>query len=222
VHVAVARVHVQCDEHPGAQGLALDLDAARHHRRIRVAAEDLLERRLELRLPRAGYRAILQRRKRGVDAMAKVLPPRANARDELAGVVDLRGELLGRRARVVARSPRGQELRSAHERCERVGKLELVRERKLDVELLDAVAVVTEPLERDDDVLVDLERVRVPGDRRGARAIQPELLARFRGNRDEPFRTARVGDTDHFRRGLGDGASSSPTMSPRSTIFGRP
>ena len=49
MHVAVAGVHVQSDEHPAAQVLALDFDAARHDRRERVTAEDVLERSLSTR-----------------------------------------------------------------------------------------------------------------------------------------------------------------------------
>ena len=79
MHVAVAGVHVQRDEHPAAQVLALDFDAARHDRRERVAAEDFLERRLQLGLPRRDRRTVLQRRERRIDPEAKD-PASARAR----------------------------------------------------------------------------------------------------------------------------------------------
>ena len=202
MHVAVAGVHVERDEHPAAQVLALDLDAARHHRRERVAAEDFLERSLELGLPRRDRRAVLQRGKRRIDTEIEILPPRAHGGDLHASFIHLRRNFLRRWPGVVVRAPRLQELRPGDERVQRIAQLDLVRERALDVDPLDAIGVIAEALERNDDVLVDLERVRVPGDRRGARAILPEFLARLGRHRDEALAAAGIGDPDHFRSGL--------------------
>src|SRR5688572_7606913 len=61
---------------------------------------------------------------------------------------------------------------------ERGDQLELVRGGVLDVDALHAVGVFAELLERNDDVLVDLEGVGMARDRGGARAVLPEALAR--------------------------------------------
>ena len=111
----------------------------------------------------------------------------------------------GGRARVVVGAPQRCHGRSGEQRAERVAEGELVGDRQLDVDPLDAVGVIAETGERNDDVLVDLERVRVARDRRGARAVEPEFLPRVGGNSDEAFGAAGVGDADHFRGGFGDG-----------------
>ena len=99
----------------------------------------------------------------------------------------------------------------------------LLRERQLDVDALDAVGVVAEARQRDDDVLVDLERVGVLGDRRGARAVEPELLARLGATRRRSLRRrARWRCARPRDAARATASSSSPTMSPTSTIFGRP
>ena len=123
--------------------------------------------------------------------------------DQRPRLVHLGVDLLLRRPRFAppvptrarARIPRRNAASSSH-------SANLVRERELDVDPLDAVGVVAQPVERDDDVLVDLERVGVAGDRRGARAVLPEPLARLRRHRDEALGAARVGDPDHLGGGL--------------------
>jgi hypothetical protein len=77
---------------------------------------------------------------------------------------------------------------------------QLVGQAELDVDALDAFGVLAHPRQRDDDVLVDLERVGVLADRRGALAVEPELLARLGADRHEAFAGARVGDADDFAR----------------------
>src|SRR5262245_48453720 len=79
---------------------------------------------------------------------------------------------------------------------------DLVFERQLDVDALNAIGIVAEPLQRNDDVLIDLECVGVARDSRCARAVQPEALARFRTHGDEPFPPACVSDAYYARRNL--------------------
>ena len=67
----------------------------------------------------------------------------------------------------------------------------LLRRRQLDVDALDAVGVLAHARQRDHHVLVDLEGVGVLGDRRGALAVEPELLARLGADGDEAFAAAR-------------------------------
>jgi hypothetical protein len=86
-----------------------------------------------------------------------------------------------------------------------IDELQLVADRHLDVHPLHAVGVVAEALERDHDVLVDLERVRVPGDRGRARPVEPEFFPRLGRHRDETFAAARVRNADDLGRGFRDG-----------------
>ena len=79
------------------------------------------------------------------------------------------------------------------EECvERGAERQLVGDRQLDVDALDAVGVVAEAVERNDHVLVHLERVGVLGDRRGARAVEPRTFSALRPTpRRSPRRRAR-------------------------------
>ena len=106
VHVAVARVHVQRDEHAAAQHPRVDVRERAHHRREREPGEDLLQRRLQLALPRDDHRVVLQRGERLVDAVEQVLPAGARGRDQLARLVDLGVDDLLRRPRRRCRAPR--------------------------------------------------------------------------------------------------------------------
>ena len=139
-----------------------------------------------------------------VEPVEQVPPTHAHGGDERLRLVHLRVDLLAGGAGIVARIPDVRRRRRREERAERVAELQLVRERELDVDPLDAVGVVAQPVERNDDVLVDLEGVRVPGDRRGPGAVEPEFLPGVRGGGDEAFGPARVGDPDHLRGRLRD------------------
>ena len=79
---------------------------------------------------------------------------------------------------------------------------QLVRDRLFDVDAFDARAVLTESLEWNHDVFVDLERIRVRRDGGRAGPVHPEMTARFRAARDKAFAVARL-DAPHD---LGDHA----------------
>ena len=160
------------------------------HRRERQAVEDVVQRRLQLA-------SSTTRRSRGSCSAGNVSSSRSSRSCQRARTAAISSRASSTFAsisscgglRVVLVGPHVLERRAdAKQRGELVGELQLVRDRQLDVDPLDAVGVVAEPLERDDDVLVDLERVGVLGDRRGARAVEPELLARFGRHRDEALR----------------------------------
>ncbi len=76
---------------------------------------------------------------------------------------------------------------------QRIQQFELVVQRQLDVDAFYAIAIIAHARQRDHHVLVDLERVGVLGDRRSARAIQPENLARLGGHGDKAFAAAQIG-----------------------------
>jgi hypothetical protein len=103
-----------------------------------------------------------------------------------------------------------------------VGQLELVAQAQLDVDALDAQGVLAHARQRDHHVLVHLEGVGVAGDGRGALAVEPELLARVGADGHEAFalRLLAMRTTSLVARATA--SSSSPTMSPTSTILGRP
>ncbi len=141
---------------------------------------------------------VLQRGERPVEAVAKLPPARGDLTDEGARLGDLLRDELRRRLRLGVRAPQLRERRRGEERGQALHQRELVRERQLDVDALDAVGIVAEALERNHHVLVDLERVRMARDRRRARAVRPELPACFRGDGYEAFGTARIGEADDF------------------------
>ena len=151
----------------------------------------------------------VQRRIHGAEQVA---PARADARQQFAGLgapaqIDVRG---------LARLDLAGEIF-----IQRIEQFELVADRQFDVDALDGVGVFAQPLERNDDVLVDLEGVGVLGDRCGAGAIEPELAARLGAYRDEALAArAHWRGAPPARSRPRPSASSSPTMSPSSTIFG--
>ena len=207
VHVAVAGVHVQ--RHPDAAlaaprwwiALALGQD-----RRERGAGEDRLQRRADLRLP-AGAQACGPAAARNsassahVEARASRCHSARTSRSSASACctrsssssadgISLASSLLPS-----GRLPRGEE------GLQRVDQRELVAQRQLDVDALDAVGVLAHARQRDHHVLVDLEGVGVLADRRGALAVEPELLARLGADGDEALAAARVGDAHHLAGG---------------------
>ncbi len=190
VHVPVARVHVQGDEDAATQDLAVGrLDHL--HDRLEVApGEEIAKGFAQLLLPRDAIAVqlhILEGR-RIVQVIANRLPALARRTNELDRLGLALTHQLGAHGQV-----------ACEEVLQALAELQLVREGKLDVDALDSVGVVAQPLERDHDVLVDLESVRVPGDRGGACAVQPEALALLGGDGDEALALARVGDAHYVR-----------------------
>ena len=224
VHVAVARVHVQRDEHAAAQDFAWIASHCGHQRLEVAAGEDLAQRLAssafhETRIAWLCRSPKCRRRGARADpASARAHPPPMRAHPRAPPP-----SCSVARPRFAARPPQMLGIRLREERREAIRELQLVADRELDVDALDAVGVVAEALERDHHVLVDLERVGVLRDRGGARAVEPEALALLGGHRDEALAVARVGDAHHVRGGLRDrGVSSSLTMSPIRIMRGRP
>jgi hypothetical protein len=104
------------------------------------------------------------------------------------------------------RRRRAQRQRAALEQLDQpVHQLQLVAQRQLDVDALDAFGVFAHARQRDDDVLVDLEGVGVARDGRGALAVEPELLARVGAHGHEAFAMAAVGDAHDLAGGTRHG-----------------
>ena len=224
VHVAVAGVHVQRHEHAALQHLRVD--RPRSAASIGAKARPLEHAAQRLRssaLPRdAAERASLQRveERRIVDARRGrsaasgrgVCPTSSSARATAIAEVSPPLSTLSPRRR-----PAGSV--AAQEFGQRIEQLQLVADRQLDVDALDAVGVVAQARQRDHHVLVDLEGVGVPGDGGGARAVEPEFLARLGEYRDEALAAARVGDAHDLEAASPTAASSSLTMSASSTML---
>jgi hypothetical protein len=221
VHVAVAGVHVQGHEDPSPQDLVVDR-LERLHQRLEVApAEDVAQGIAQLRLPRDAHLVQLHalehgglriapdrrrvhaeslevgahvRRQRvevGEDEFPAIGHPLQQQQRLLGTVAEERGAIdlgIG-----VQRQLAREELRQAR------GELQLVGNRELDVDALDAVGVLAQLVERDHHVLVDLEGIGVPGDGGGARAVEPEALPLLWRHGHEALAVARVGDAHHVR-----------------------
>ena len=223
VHVAVAGMHVQRDENAAAQHFLVDRRNALDDGAIDRAVENLGQARFQFLLPRDAHRVILQAVEEprigglvgqlaGMDAVIgksdfgvgqrhvqifqQPGPAAANRchvfQRRLPAVAD-QNVLVDVGITVVQRQVALQKLR------QRIAQRQLVLRRQLDVDALDAVAVVAHARQRDHHVLVDLEGVGVARDGGGARAVEPEFLACFGVNRDEAFGRAQVANAHDFR-----------------------
>ncbi len=198
VHVAVTRVHVQRDPHAALEHALVDGRAFGQDRRELGTREDLLQRLAQLRLPARAQAMVLQLREQRIDVLEPTGPQRphlVHQRHSLCHAVfeELRG---GNFVRVVGLAQRQVATREEH--FELVGQRELVLQRQLDVDALDAVAVLGHARQRDHHVFVDLEGVGVLADGGRALAVEPEFLARLGADGDEAFAAARIGDAHHL------------------------
>ena len=138
-------------------------------------------------------------RQRRIQIIAQPLPAATHIGQHLCGFLDPIPEQFGIAellvVLVIQRKLAGEKF------IQRIQQLELVVQRQLDVDALDAVAIIAHARQRDHHVLVDLERVGVFGNRGGARTVQPEFFARLGGYRDETFAAAQIGQAHHFRSG---------------------
>ena len=146
-----------------------------HEARRRVVLQQREDAARRLARPRAGRgrrasRATARRTSRSSASACCTRSSSSSADGDLAGVVALAER---------------QRCRRAKNASSRVDQRQLVAQAELDVDALDALGVLAHPRQRDDDVLVDLEGVGVLADRRGALAVEPELLARLGADGDE-------------------------------------
>ena len=222
VDVAVAGVHVQGDEDAAAQHFLLDGADGGQNGAVGVAGEQLFQFRLHFALPADAHDQIAQRVKYGVRSGGGVFQRRVRPAfavfvegtvkvfQQPLPAVASDGELGQRRGAAVAdqlfRRQIGVQLVHWQPAVEILGQgveqAQLVLDRQFDVDALDAVAVVAQPRQRNHHVFVDLEGVGVLGDGGGAAAVQPEALARFRGNGDEALAVARIGQPHHLAGGF--------------------
>lgn len=149
----------------------------------------------------AGARGIDRR----VEMVQQVLPARAGGAQQLLRLLHAVFQQFGAGNLVGVVSAAERQVGAREERQQRVCQLQLVLDRQLDVDALDAVGVLAHARQRDHHVFVDLEGVGVLGDGGGARAVQPELLARLGAHGDEAFAALAVGQADDFRGGARHG-----------------
>jgi hypothetical protein len=155
-------------------------------------------RRHRQRVPVARHGRRRRRRPGAVEIVEQALPARAhlgNGRLRLVAAVTDQLGLVQTRIAHVQRQFAGDEF------GQRVAQLKLVADRQLDVEPLDAFAVIAHAWQRDDDVLIDLEGVGMPRDRRGTRAVEPEALACLGADGDEALAAAGIGHAHDVRGG---------------------
>ena len=197
VHVAVAGVHVQRHPDAAAQHVLVDARGIRRAMGTNAApAKSCCSGFADLRLPRRAQRASCSMREEAAppcSGCATSSP--ASQRDHSARTSRSSASACCTRSSsnsALGISPASSPLPSGRvpraKKClQRVDQLELVAQRQLDVDALDAVGVLAHARQRDHHVFVDLEGVGVLGDRRGALAVEPELLARFGADGDEAF-----------------------------------
>ena len=166
-------------------GVALAQDGRKH-----AAGEDVLQRRAQLRFPARTQRMFLQLREQRLHVVEPTLPQRAYFGHQRQCLAHALLQHFGRGdfARVVV--PAQGKISLSEKLMQRVAQLDLVLQAELDVDALDAVGVLGHARQWDHHVLVDLERVRVPGNRRRALAIEPEFLARLGADGDKAFAAA--------------------------------
>ena len=137
--------------------------------------------------------------------LVQVLPTGAGRGDDLTGLrLPIAHQRLARGVRKVRIVDLAERQLAGEERIQLIEELQLVLERELDVDALDRIRVIAHAIERNHDVLVDLEGVRMPRDRRRTRAIQPELLSCIGADRDEALARTTVRDAHDFGRGARD------------------
>jgi hypothetical protein len=127
VHVAVAGVHVQRNEHTAAQNLPVDDVAAGEQRLEGAAGEDAFERRADVLFPRDDDCAALQVAKRRVQMVVQVPPVRAHPGDDIARVGKRRRQLLVGRPRLAAGRHRCSASGSAKKSSRRSTSFSLLR-----------------------------------------------------------------------------------------------
>src|SRR5690606_33884604 len=144
--------------------------------------------------------------KRRIEILVEIRPACARRRQDLPRLLLPLADQLGARYILQLRIVDLAEHQLACEQLiERIEQLQLVLERQLDVDALDRIGVVTHALERNHHVLVYLEGVRVAGNRRSARTIQPELPARIGADGEDPLSRAAVRNANHLGGGAGNG-----------------
>jgi len=163
VHIAVAGVHVQRDEHAALQDALVNGIATLEYRRKGAADKNPGQRRPHLGLPADPNASVLQPVEYAarvavpvVHVVEQVLPTRADAEDQVTG--------FGRARRVAVRGTARGAARGAV-RSAFAGKIvlqgsqqfELVADGQFDVDTFDGIRVLTQALQWNDHVFVDLE-----------------------------------------------------------------
>ncbi len=227
VYIAVAGVHVQGHEHAAAQHFLVDCINAFEHRAIHISLEDFFEFGAQLGFPGDAYGIILHAmeepqnlgtvaQRAGRDAqrvelsfglvqghvqIAKnPLPALAYRADQFPRLLAAVPHEFGAVECGFIRTHRQLALQIG---VQRIAQAQLAGDREFNVDAFDAVTVIPHARQRDDNVFIDLERVGVAGNRGRARAVEPEFLARFGGDRNEAFGATGVAPAHDFRGSAG-------------------
>jgi len=192
VHIAITRMHVQGYpntplQHPLVNGVKL-FQNRRKCRTHKQGAQGCLQ----LGLPTRAQAVVLQLWEEVIHAIKPRLPLATHLGHQrkrlrhatIQNVTDLK-------VRRFVGFAQWQH-RLTNEGRQGVTQRQLVLHRQFNVDALNAFGVFTHTLERNDHVLVDLERICVLADRRRAFAIQPKFLTGLWANRHKALAAAPV------------------------------
>ena len=198
VHIAVTGVHVQRHPDTALEHLLVNLVEGFAQRLEGSTRKNLGQRLLELGLPAGAQGVILQLGEQRGHAVQPALPQRTHLGHQTQSLLHAVFQQLGARdiARIVALAQR--QVGMLEEAFQFVAKLELVAQRELDIDALDAVGVLGHARQWDHHVFIDLEGVGMARDGSCALAVQPEFLACLGADRNKAFTVARIGNAHHF------------------------
>ena len=198
VHIAVARMHVQSHKHPALEHALVDGHHLVHDRLVGGAAKNRSQGRAQIALPTGAQAVVLQVAELRVHAVQPALPALAHLGQQHQRLRHPVFQQLGRRDVVGIVLLAQWQLALGKKGVQRIAELDLVVQRQLDIDALDAIGVLGHARQRDDHVFIDLEGIGVAADGGGALAVQPEFLARLGADGNKAFAAARVGNTHHF------------------------
>ena len=203
VHIAITSVHVQGRPHPAFQHALVHRVALAQNALERQTRENILQWHAQLRLPAGAQGVVLQLGKQRVDAVQPARPQRAHLAHQSPGLRHTVFQKLGRRDVIGIVVLAQRQVALGKKIVQRIAQGNFVLQAQLDVDALNAVGVLGHARERNHHVFVDLERVGVLADGRGALAVQPEFFARLRADGNKAFAAARVGNAHHLGGGTG-------------------
>ena len=198
VHIAVAGMHVQRYPDAALEHLLVGIVQGLAQRLEGRTRKDLGQWLLELGLPARTQPVVLQLGEQRGHAVQPALPEPPHLGHQSQCLLHTVFEQFGAGniAGIVALAQ--WQVGVLEEMAQLVAELELVAQRQLDIDALDAVGVLGHARQRNHHVFIDLEGVGMARNGCRALAVQPELLASFRTDGNKTFAVARIGNAHHF------------------------
>ncbi|OIQ78441.1 hypothetical protein GALL_398520 [mine drainage metagenome] len=225
MHVAVAGMHVQGNEHAALEHGFVDFIQPVENLMVLAAGKNLVQRFAHFTLPghpqvvllhrtehrrqlaHAGLRhqfhsPLAEFAQRRIEAIQHLVPVRTGVLDQRQGLLAAGFDPLRVGLSIFVLHQRQFAVQKALQRIE---QFQLVADGQLDVDALDAVGVIPQARQRNDHILVDLEGIGMLRDGCGAGTVQPEFLARIGADGNEAFASACVGQAHDMRCRFADG-----------------